>query len=233
MTARPAADRAVARPLRQQDAEVQGHDPDARQADAVGDRRRAPARRSPPPRVEARADEAGELTGEAAARSGTRVEQRGDHLVAVGGRHRGRVGADARAARRSRVIAPSPPPPAGCAVTVRAARARRRASAASSSRPLLGQRVVAPPATALDVGLAGHDQPRVGRALQQRVQRARRQADLAVGQLGRAAQDRVAVQRAVEQGRQREVARRPELHGPNIRRSSTCRQATRRRVFDC
>src|SRR3954452_20029528 len=86
--------------------------------------------------------------------------------------------------------------------------------------------VVAALAAALAIGLAGDDEALGDRPLQQRVERPRRQADLPVGELGGAADDRVAVQRSVDEGRQGEVAGGSELHDATIGRSSTCRPPT-------
>src|SRR3954453_9481212 len=86
--------------------------------------------------------------------------------------------------------------------------------------------VVATLAAAFAIGLAGDDEGLVDRPLEQRVERAGRQKDLSVGELGGAADDRVAVQRAVDEGRQGEVAGGAELHDATIGRSSTCRPPT-------
>jgi hypothetical protein len=92
--------------------------------------------------------------------------------------------------------------------------------------PGLGERVVAALAPTFAVGLAGDDEAVVDRALEQRVERAGRQADLAVGELGGAADDRVAVQRSVDEARQGEVARGAELDDATIDRRPTCRPPT-------
>jgi hypothetical protein len=86
--------------------------------------------------------------------------------------------------------------------------------------------VVATLAAAFAIGLAGDDEALVDRPLEQGVERAGRQADLAVGELGGAADDRVAVQRSVDEGCQGEVAGGAELPDATIGRSSTCRPPT-------
>ena len=55
-------------------------------------------------------------------------------------------------------------------------------------------------------------QPLCSHALERPVQRARREPDAAVGELAGAPGDRIAVERAVQERRQHEVARRPQIH---------------------